>query len=315
MRVSHAGAVCALFILPLLAAACSAQSGDKSPIVRADGTSIAWSLVMPRTSPPKGLLYVAQGSGCAPAAGNGMLLEAWAVAPDHALLRIEKPGVEPTDRPEDPLEQCSQAFLRDNTVSARVADAATVIAELRTQYEWADNLALFGGSEGGAVVARLTPIVRPKASVIYSTGLGETLLASLQRVVPPEALGQLDTMIARAAEDGDSTEMWGGNTLKWWADIGDTLLVNDILTSTVPVLLLQGEMDRSAPVESARLAAAAFTSAGNCALTYREYGGLDHFMVDADGQSHRRAIFAEAAGWLEDAQTSGPACLEDARLG
>ncbi len=291
-----------------LAQAAAVQSGTSA---RADGSLIHWSLTAPLSAAPDarsphGVLLVAQGSGCLPASASASVAAAHAVAPALALLTVEKYGVSPHDRPADAMADCSQDYRHHHTVSQRAADAQQVLLALRDAPWWSGQLVLFGGSEGGAVVAQLAPLARPDAVVVLSSSLGETLADSIRRVLPPPVARQLDDMLAQARRDPGPGPLWGGNSLRWWADVADTVPVRALLTSTAPVLLVQGERDALAPVASARLAQQAYRDAGHGGLTYWELPGHDHFMVDAHGVDQRDRVLGLAATWVADRLAERP---------
>ena len=289
-----------------VAQAAAVQSGTSA---RADGSLIHWSLTAPLSAAPdarspRGVLLVAQGSGCHPASASASVAAAHAVAPALALLTVEKYGVSPDDRPADAMADCSQDYRLHHTVSQRAADALQVLQGLRDAPGWSGPLVLFGGSEGGAVVAQLAPMAHPDAVVVLSSSLGETLAASIRRVVPPPVAEQLDGLLAQARRDpgpgARPVSEWGGNSLRWWADVADTVPARALLSSAAPVLLVQGERDALAPVASARLAQQAYREAGHGGLTYWELPGHDHFMVDAHGVDQRDRVLGRVATWVAD---------------
>lgn len=273
---------------------------------RPDGSSIAWSIEHPQKGGKHGLLLIAQGSGCLPAIRNPTVVQAKAVAPNYSVLLVEKYGVSQTDQPEKPMADCSENFFAHHTVSQRVADVQQVVGELKNSEWWNGEMVLFGGSEGGAVVARLAPRLQPDAVVVFSSGLGESLAESLALVIPPEAAREAEAKFAEARNNPDSTEMWGGNSYRWWADIMDVVLVQDLLKSKAPILQVQGARDQFAPVRSARAARDAYRAANRCELTYWEFPGYDHFMTDAEGENHRSEVFKKISAWIEKSVKNGP---------
>jgi len=268
---------------------------------RADDSPIHWSIEHPESGGKRGLLLIAQGSGCLPAIQNPVVARAGSVAPGFSTLLVEKYGVSHGDRPENPMNDCSEEFFAHHTVSQRADDVALVIGDLKKSDWWNGKLVLFGGSEGGAVVARLAPRLQPDAVVVFSSGLGESLATSLPRVIPPEAAKMADAEFAEARNNPHSTERWGGNSYRWWADIVDDVLVNHLLKTEVPVLLVQGARDQFAPVESGRATRDAYRAASRCELTYWELPDYDHFMTDSDGNNHREEVFSRISAWIGSA--------------
>ncbi|WHI51074.1 hypothetical protein P3339_22175 [Microbulbifer sp. MLAF003] len=280
---------------------------------RPDGSSLYWSLEKPANKGKIGLFLMAQGSGCLPAIKNTTLQQAKEMAVDYAVLMVEKYGVTHTDSPEEQFKDCSQEYIANHTVEQRTVDVEQIVDELRGADWWNGKLVLFGGSEGGDLVARLAPRLNPDAAVVFSSGLGESFAQALKGLVPPHVAREVDVKLAYARANPKSAEIWGGNSMRWWADVADRVPVNDLLDSRAPVLLIQGAEDKSAPVSSGRAARDAYVSAGRCELTYWEYADYDHFMTDTDGINHRGEVFERITGWIEDAVLNGaPGCISDA---
>lgn len=288
-------------LLGLIAFQAAAEPVKKTS-KRLDDSTIYWSIEHPSGGEPRGLLLIAQGSGCLPAIRNPTVAAARSIIPDYSTLLVEKYGVTHGDKPENPMSDCSEEYFAHHTVSQRADDVARVLSELKESDWWNGELVLFGGSEGGAVVARLAPRVQPEAAVVFSSGLGESLAESLPRVIPPEAAKMAGAKFAEARANPNSSEIWGGNSYRWWADIVDDVLVNHLLKTEVPVLLVNGERDST---ESARAARDAYKAANRCELTYWEFPDYDHFMTDSDGENHREEVFAKISEWIDSVLSGG----------
>ena len=85
----------------------------------------------------------------------------------------------------------------------------------------------------------------------------------------------------------------------------DRRLSDDLLAAKEPVLVVQGERDRSNPVSSARAVRDAFHASRKCNLTYVEYDGYDHHMIDASGNDHLAEVLGDVRLWVK-AQLSNP---------
>lgn len=267
---------------------------------RSDGSSINWKLNRVSKAAPLPVLLIAQGSGCAPARSNTNLGLLEGLLSDFAVLTIEKYGVDPTTVPEDPMNGCSSEYYANHTVTRRVEDAKLVLRDLRSRALWDGRLVIFGGSEGGAVVSILSHELEDvDAVVVFSTGTGLTMAEFMPMVVPPDVASQLPNVFSQARSNPRSSNIFGGNSLKWWADILDRRLSEDLLKSAVPVLLIHGENDRHAPVAAARATRDAFVGSGQTnRFTYWELPHRDHLMRDETGKSHLREAFKEIADWV-----------------
>ena len=284
------------------AAVGSVAAGDMvGTTARPDGSLVHWTLSNAVQDRANRIVFVAQGSGCAPARASSSVRMLAEILSDYAVLTIEKYGVAPDDAPADPMADCSRAYLENHTVSQRVADARAVFEDLRARGLLDGDLVLFGGSEGGAVVSILSHQAEDTdAVVVFSTGTGLTMAEVFPLVVPPPVAERMQAMFDEIRNDPDAEGVLSGVSYDWWRDSLDRRYSDDLLTSNVPVLIVQGADDRSAPVEAARAARDAFIAAGQeHRLTYWEFQDRDHGMVDAQGVSHMGAVLKKARGWIE----------------
>jgi len=279
--------------------------------VRPDGSKIHWSVDRQREAPRQGILVLAQGSGCLSVDRNENIERAKKLLPAFAVVTVEKYGVGPGDAPTDPYEGCSAAFYQHHTVSQRAVDYEQVLAATKGEPWWNGQLVLFGGSEGGAAVAVLASKVAPSAVVVFSTAPGQSFRETFKLAVPPEVAAQADAQFAKVAANPTSSERWGGNSYRWWADILDRDLVDDLLAAKTPILVVQGERDQSAPAVVARKTQVRFKEAGRCNFTYWELAGYDHQMRDAKGVSHLDEVLQRISTWLSEQLTAprAEACL------
>lgn len=302
---------------PLLAAllALAFQAGPAAAApeafesVRPDGSTIYWWVDRLSKGQRSGLILLAQGSGCQSVRANANVALARSLFPGYAALTVEKYGVVPGDDPKEPFDaNCPAAFHAHHTVSQRVADARQVIDQLRGQPWWNGQLVLFGGSEGGDVAALLAGPTRADAAILLSTGAGitfgemvrQSLMDEMTRNhVPKTEWPDIDAAFTQARQSPDSTTLWGGSSLRFWADAIDRRVVDEMLRSDTAFLLIQGGRDASAPVGAARKAAELFAAAGRCSLTYWEFPAYGHGMASSDGASHMADVLAQSAAWLE----------------
>ena len=283
-------------------------------VIRPDGSEIVYALEGRGEAERQGVIFIAQGSGCAPATTPGRFEGAEALAPALARLTIEKYGVDPevgepeTDESGAPV--CSEAFLARDTLDQRVLDAARVIAELRRTDWWNGELVLFGGSEGGAVAAMLAEITpETDGVVVFSSGLGFTVEETVLAAMPPPVRPRMSQGLSEARAQGRIDVGFAGHSQAWWANAAAKRPVNALLNVTAPILVVHGGRDASAPVASAREGVERLREAGAC-VAYHEHADLDHFMAEADGTSRRGAVYADIAAWIDGA-LEGEACAQD----
>jgi len=264
---------------------------------RADGRIVHWYLDRRGETGEQGVVFLAQGSGCASPVHGQAMSTAASLAPDHAIVRMEKAGVPPGQRPGE--EGCPESFHELHTLTGWVADLERVIESLRESSWWNGELVLFGGSEGGAMVTlAAAEIPETRAVVILSSGVGMTMAETLTSVVPPEVGENLERQFEVIRTNPDSSEVWSAHSYRWWHEVLDHDFTADLLAVDVPILLIQGGRNTSVPVASGRNVRDAFEQAGRDNLTYREYPRLDHGMTDADGNSKLAEVIADAGDWL-----------------
>lgn len=295
----------ALATFIVAAPATAAPQSFETP--RADGSVIHWTLDAPDGNEKSGLIVIAQGSGCAAAMQSPNLKLARSVFGNLAALTVEKYGVKPGDNPSDDHMDCPQAYREHHTVSQRVADYRQIIDSLRDATWWNGKLVLFGGSEGGIVMAMLAPEVRTDAAILISTGGGVPFGQMVRQSIPEEGWPTVDATFEKARRNPDSTELWAGQSLRFWADAIDRRAADYMLRANAGFLLIQGGRDGSGAANVARTVSDLFAKAGRCNLTYWEFPAFDHGMVDVSGNAHMAEVLSQASSWLNarmDANTS-----------
>lgn len=299
MALSSVAPLTVVSAVLLLIAAPDALARDTKLLDRPDGTQITFHIDRNVKAARHGAILVLQGSGCEPVATNERVASIGpAVTPGDAVVTIEKYGVTATQEA-DPVDGCSPDYWNRNTLQQRVLDAAQVIGRLRHERWWNRRLVIFGGSEGGAVAAMLAPIVpETKAVIIFSSGIGVPVGDLIRAAVPPPVAAEAPRIFAEARSNPTGSKRWAGASYRWWADAVDVTAAKMLLQTSVPILLIHGTRDQSAPVSTARATRDLLARQGRRNLTYREYEGYDHFMKDAAGVDHRPAVLKEAATWL-----------------
>lgn len=292
-RLPLALGIACMLALPSHAAA------ETTTAARDDGSLIHYSLDRP-AGVAEGVIVIAQGSGCTPGAQNQALATVRAAFADYVAVIVEKVGITPNAPISDGFTDCPTEFAQRYTLTQRMDDYRQVLNQLRREPELPmDNLVLFGGSEGGLAVAGLAATLNPRATVLLSTGGGTTFGEMVLSTVPPEGIASVNAGFAAARANPESSEILGGSTYRFWADAVDVKFVDFMLETSSPFLLIQGGLDTSGPVATARLTADAFAADARCNLTYWEFPALDHGMKLPDGTSRLAAIADLAAQWVK----------------
>ncbi len=289
-----------LLIVVCVILAAPAQALTQYKIERPNSSNIEFYLERDLGQANQSILLMLHGSGCEPVKSRDWLTtDPEIIVPEAALLVIEKYGVGTDYEEAEKVDSCSRDYWDHATLSRRVADAVQVIAALRSEDWWNGSLIIYGGSEGGAVAAMIVPLVpESKAVIIQSSGIGLSVGRLIETAVPPMVKPLVKRAIANARENPTGNKHALGASYSWWADAADIVAARSLLQTDVPVLLIHGTRDQSAPVSTARAARDLLKKAGKTSFRYVEYEGYDHFMVDADGVDHRPATLHMANKWL-----------------
>jgi pimeloyl-ACP methyl ester carboxylesterase len=292
-----------------VAACASAPETPSGPVTRhtprADGTQIEWRMEGRTGAARQGVLLLSQGSGCGPAATNPNLGRWRALAPAFVSVTVEKYGISASDPAlkdagVGQMDNCPPAHVKGHRLYGRAKDFADVVADLRQEKWWSGELVIMGGSEGGAVMAALAPMLPDvDAVVILSSGLGWPLSRIILDPMPPPARAQLEPLFAAMRENPDAAGEFGGLSARYYTEFMDKPMAGDLLKTDVPIVLIQGERDTSAPVGSGRATRDMFAAAGKTNLTYWEKAGFDHFMTDAAGVNHIDEVIVKASAWAK----------------
>jgi len=286
-----------LLVLPAGTAAAAPQSHR---LARPEGGTIHYTLDMP-SGEHAGLLVLAQGSGCRPAAGNTNLAVIRAAFPAHIALIVEKSGIAPDSPVRHGNSDCPPEFHDTYTLSGRIADYQAVLAALDADPA---KTILFGGSEGGLAMEALAARFHPAAAILLSGSVGETFGDMVLSSVPPQGQAIVRAGFEAARADPEGSTLLSGHTHRFWADSLDHRSSDYLEATDTPFLLIHGGRD-TAPVQAVRALPDRFAAQGRCNLTYWEFPALDHGMADPAGQSRLPAIARLAAAW---AAQPLPAC-------
>ncbi len=265
-------------------------------LARTDGSVIHYTLDAP-PGDSAGILVLAQGSSCGPAAGKASLATIRAAFPTYTAVIVEKYGIASDSSVRDGQNDCPPEFLANYTLSQRIDDYEQVLAHLHDTTT-PSKMILFGGSEGGLAMEVLATRVHPAATILLSGSVGGTFGEMVLSTVPPEGRAIVGAGFAEARANPDGT-MLSGHTYRFWADIVDHRSSDYLEATDTPILLIYGGRDTAA-VQPVRTLADRFAKQERCNLTYWEFPGLDHSMVDPAGRMRLPEIARLAAFWAEE---------------
>lgn len=271
---------------------------ERSIVHRADGSSVSF-LVEAGGEGKQDALIILQGTGCREVSDNPSAVRvAELLAPDRRLVLINQPGVLAGAETEL-VDGCPTDYWERSTLHQRALDVLLVVADLRRHDWWSGKLVIFGGSEGGAVVALAAPLLpEVQAAIVFSSGTGLTVRELIRRALPPPVAAQLDVQVAAARAKPTSETRWAGLSHKWWADAADVMPARALALSSAPVLLIHGAQDSSSPVEAARAGHEYLKAVGKGNVAYFEYAPLDHFMRESGGEDRLPEVMEDAKRWL-----------------
>ena len=254
----------------LAPAAAAGQPARTQMLQRTDGSRLVFHVDRAAGRGRQDVLVLLHGSGCDPVGSDARVLGyGRMLAPERALLTIEKYGVGGGSAAT--IDGCSADYWRGNTLTRRVLDTLQAIAWLRGQLWWSGDLALFGGSEGGAVAAMAAPFVPDaRAVIVSSSGIGVPVGALVRMAVPPPARAEADRVFAEARRTPDPERRWGGASHAWWGDALDQLPARSLLQVRAPILIIHGSRDQFADVATARATRDLLSASGMRNFSSRE---------------------------------------------
>ena len=188
---------------------------------------------------------------------------------------------------------CGREFHLANHPAQWAGDYARFIdARLRALPWQPRRVVLVGVSEGALVAARVAHS-EPRVTHLALIGAGGYSLRRSLEVLREQGAIAFDVAAGArdiAADPRSLDKTWYGQPYRWWSEVLDLRLGDDLLALEIPVLLGVGEADRSVPVESARALAAEFQAAGKRNLRLELYPGADH-RLSAPGVEYLDAFF------------------------
>ncbi|MCC5467896.1 alpha/beta hydrolase [Pelosinus baikalensis] len=191
------------------------------------------------------------------------------------------------------------------TLEERVSSAELVIDTFLENHEY-NNVYLMGVSEGAQILPMVYNNLRAKNKISKLVVLGSGGLSQyeefkvLQKSTLPmpqpyrELLMEADNVMEAICSNQDVHDKWyAGFPYKRWAGFFPYRPLDDFVKINIPIFLMQGTKDISAPIESSRVFAAEFKKLGKNNLTYVEYKNGDHRL-----NGNFKAILKKIENWL-----------------
>jgi pimeloyl-ACP methyl ester carboxylesterase len=250
-----------------------------------------------RDATRKPVVVLLQGSGCVPLFtvdpdgtyhGTSLFdpLVSTRLSRFHFVM-VEKRGVEPLRfRPDMTIEQrqqafddldghCTPSYEKNDTKTARVEDAATVIEAVRRE-PWAGDVLVVGHSEGSQVATGLVRALH--SDTVQAVGLlsssGPTQFFGMyvaRGAGDPEVLRQTFDAMRRLEAANDDASYEGHPARRWKSYALDSTPLEDVRDSVVPLFVAHGGRERN------RLAADLFVLE---ALRQQPHRSIRYVIVD-----------------------------------
>ncbi|MDF2563874.1 MAG: alpha/beta hydrolase [Massilibacillus sp.] len=222
------------------------------------------------------------------------------LSPNFDILVPEKMNIKlGNDQSDDPK------VFEHYTLEERVSSAVLVIDTFLEKHQY-NNVYLMGVSEGGQILPMVYNNLRTKNKIAKLVVLGSGGLSQyeefkiLQKSTLPmpqpyrELLMEADNVMEAIRSNQDVHDKWyAGYPYKHWAGFFPYHPLDDFVKINVPIFLMQGTKDTSAPIESSRAFAAEFKRLGKNNLTYVENKNEDHRF-----NGNFKAILKKIEYWL-----------------
>lgn len=294
---------------------------------------VTWHLDLREEDAQGPLIVWLAGSGAMPlfqtyedgSRGYAVPTELLAYADRAHILLIDKPGMPFTARVAfdeaagRPVEMDGPDYRRRYTQEWLVGSAAlATTAAIRRLGARATRVVLIGGSEGAQFVFALANRVPATHAVAiagialpqyYDVVIEARLAAERGEITREEAQRRIEALYVQMRQirsDPNGETDWQGAPYRRWAGFGPYSAVDDMLRLHIPLLMVQGGADASAPILNTDYAQIAFLNAGRTNLSYWVYPNADHSLTEPSPTdptrrvSRRAEVYDRIWRWLND---------------
>lgn len=234
----------------------------------------------------------------------------------HFLL-VDKPGIpfatqlKFDEKRGRPIEIDNAAYRAGLTKSHLTARAAIAIREARKLLGFRmSELIIIGGSEGAQYAFALAREVQADQVVgwggialpqYYDLIIEQRLAAERGEITRAEAQANVEQIYRQIKAIGkapyDLSERFQGEAYRRRSGFGPYAAVDDMLALDVPLLLVQGGRDSSAPILNSDYAMLAFLMRGKANLEYWVYPNSDHSFNSTDPANKSKTISIQKEVW------------------
>lgn len=173
-----------------------------------------------------------------------------------------------------------------------------ILSDERNIYE---KMILFGVSEGGTTAAKVAAVNDKISNLVIVGSGGLKFEEELRILIKNSGMAlDLDIIYTDIKENPNNIERsFYGHPYKYWNSVLFIDPMEFYNKITVPILVAQGEHDKSTPIESGRFLRDEFNKQGKTNLTFIEYKGADHTLKSADGKEGLKDFFEKMNEWLK----------------
>ena len=279
---------------------------DTKQVPVGGGGSVTCYQASSRASAPRGLAYYLQGSGyqsVEPQVGQLTLFARLGLL----VIACDKRGVVAGGSQEQ--------ALRFATLDQRVTDTLTVLEHYRATSAPGLPVVLIAASEGGDVAARVAKALPAVThAILIATGGGMSQADEFRMFINKRgeyldmnSIADLDARLADIRTSGDDDHMWAGHPYRRWKSHLFEVPLDSWRVTKAALLVIHGDADEAAPVESARRLVAALREDKARSVQYVELAGADHELrlVKAGGSAVLQTL-TEIGNWLVVQGLSSP---------
>lgn len=230
---------------------------------------------------------------------------------NYMFVVVEKVGFEKLRRFED--RTIPKVYTQKNSLDNRVFRVSEVINKLTKENNF-KSVIVYGHSEGAPVAAKLATVNKRLTHLGYWCGnlLPDFFDFTLEsrkafyrgQISVVDAQKQIEETIAgfvnEIATDTTNTEGDGYTKLRWWSYAEPP--INHLLKINIPIFMLVGTNDESAPIESSYLAPLEFARLQKKNLTYKVCLECNHSLsILKEGKKIRKwkYYFTEFINWTK----------------
>ena len=214
----------------------------------------------------------------------------------------------------------NEKYVQNCGIEWQVEAAKVAIDSLKKVLPVEDNkIIAMGHSEGGRIVSRIASENKDVSHLVclssgflnqfYSSIINRRIDAAAGKITHEEAQEAIDELFKtyeQVYRNPKSTEDWYyGHPYKRWGSFCNDIPVDYLTKLEIPILVMQGTLDRSSPCLQGDYLKLEFIRLGKTNLTYKSLPGCDHSFIqvtEVDGEkkrsSKRKEVFDFVTEWI-----------------